>query len=107
MIWLFKVAQTFWPNKPRVNNFYMFETDDIHFDITKYDVPLYMGTVDYYMLNDLKDNQIYKLQFKSINTNPYRIPIPQNTENYEMIKNYYIKLTNDNPDNYPNPNDKT
>jgi len=33
MIWLFKVNDVYWDNKPKVNEFYTFDVDDIHFDI--------------------------------------------------------------------------
>lgn len=38
MIWLFKIDEVFWNNKPKVNEFYTFDVDDIHFDITEYDI---------------------------------------------------------------------
>ena len=38
MIWLFKIDEVFWNNKPKVNEFYTFDVDYINFDITEYDM---------------------------------------------------------------------
>ena len=59
MIWLFKVNDVYWDNKPKVNEFYTFDVDDIHFDITQYDVSLYFPTASYYLLNESNEDELY------------------------------------------------
>ena len=89
MIWLFKVNEVFWNNKPKVNEYFTFDVDDIHFDITEYDVSLYFGLADYFLLSDSNEEDVYQLRLESINRNPIRVIIPKNTEMYRIIKEFY------------------
>lgn len=89
MIWLFKIDEVFWNDKPKVNEFYTFDVDDIHFDITEYDISLYFGLADYFLLSDENEDDIYKLRLESINRNPTRVIIPKNSEMYSIIKEFY------------------
>lgn len=91
MIWLFKVDEVFWKNKPKVNDYYLFKVDDINFDITQYDLPLYFELAKYYLLSDSDEDNIYQLQFKAMNKNPNRKLIPENCEIYNIIKDFYTK----------------
>ena len=78
MIWIFKVNEVFWNNKPKVNEYFTFDVDDIHFDITEYDVSLYFGLADYFLL-----------RLESINRNPTRVNITEQTEMCNLIKEFY------------------
>ncbi len=89
MIWLFKIDEVFWCNKPKVNEFYTFDVDDIHFDITEYDISLYFGLADYFLLSDSNEDDVYQLRLESINRNPTRVIIPKNTEMCSIIKEFY------------------
>ena len=89
MIWLFKIDEVFWGNKPKVNEFYTFDVDDIHFDINEYDISLYFGLADYYLLSDLKEDEVYQLRLESINRNPTRVKITEQTEMCNLIKEFY------------------
>lgn len=89
MIWLFKVDEVFWGNKPKVNEFYKFEVDDIHFDITQYDVSLYFGTASYYLLNESNDNEIYLLRFVGSYQNPIRELISEGSEICGIVNDFY------------------
>ena len=91
MIWLFKVDEVFWKNKPKVNDYYLFKVDDINFDITQYDLPLYYELAKYYLLSDSDEDNIYQLQFEAMNKNPKRKLIPENCEIYNIIKDFYTK----------------
>ena len=90
MIWLFKIDEVFWGNKPKVNEFYTFDVDDIHFDITRYDISLYMATANYFLLNDTNPDEIYFLQYSGTNSNPRRLLVDKNTDYYITVSNYYI-----------------
>ena len=94
MIWLFKVNDVYWDNKPKVNEFYTFDVDDIHFDITQYDVSLYFPTASYYLLNESNEDELYGLQFEHIHKNPIRVLIPNSSEIYGIIKEFYKKNKN-------------
>jgi len=94
MIWLFKVDEVFWNNKPKVNEFYTFNTDDIHFDITQYNMSLYFPMADYYILNDSNEADVYQLRLEAVNKNPTRILIPNNCEIYGIVKDFYETIKN-------------
>jgi hypothetical protein len=94
MIWLFKIDEVFWNNKPKVNEFYTFDVDDIHFGITEYDISLYFGLADYFLLSDSNEDDVYQLRLESINGNPTRVIIPKNTEMYSIIKEFYTDNNN-------------
>ena len=91
MIWLFKIDEVFWNNKPKVNEFYTFDVDDIHFDITEYDISLYMSTSNYFLLSDTNHSEIYSLQYSGLNSNPSRLLIGKNTDYYNVVSHYYIE----------------
>jgi hypothetical protein len=90
MIWLFKVDEVFWNNKPKVNEFYTFDTDNIDFDITQYDICLYFGTASYYMIRESNDNVIYYLRFVSVNGNPVRELVSEESEIYNVVRDFYL-----------------
>jgi hypothetical protein len=91
MIWLFKVDEVFWGNKPKVNEHFLFDINVIEFDMMKYDISLYFPSSNYYLLNDSNDKEIYKLEFVGVNINPARILISDGSEIYDVVINYYIK----------------
>lgn len=90
MIWLFEVNEVFWNEKPKVNKVFVFDGDDVHFDITQYDISLYFALSDYFILSSSTDGDIYQLRFKSVSENPSRLILPQNTEMYNTIRQFYI-----------------
>ncbi len=45
--------------KQEVNDYYLFPTDDIKFDITKWDISLYLASADYYILSESNDEEVY------------------------------------------------
>ena len=95
MIWLFKIDEVFWNNKPKVDEHYMFpNVDDVEFDITLYDISLYMATANYFLLNDTNPDEIYSLQYSGTNTNPSRLLVGKNTDYYNLVSNYYIEKSN-------------
>ena len=89
MIWLFKIDEVFWDNKSKVDEYYLFDIDDIGFDITLYDISLYLATSNYFLLNDTND-EIYLLQFTGKNSNPSRVLVAKNSEYYNIVRSYYI-----------------
>lgn len=91
MIWLFKVNEVFWNNKPKINEYYIFDTNDIQFDITQYDISLYFGLADYYLLND-SNKKLYYLRFSNVDVNPIRILVSESTEIYDDVRNFFRKL---------------
>jgi len=94
MIWLFRINEVFWDNKPKVNEHYNFpDVDDIEFDITLYDISLYTGLANYFLLNDTNPDEIYRLQYSGAHSNPTRLLIGKNTDNYNAIVNYLEDLT--------------
>jgi hypothetical protein len=90
MIWLFKIDEVFLGNKPKVNENYLFDVDDIGFDITLYDISLYLATSNYFLLNDTNPDEIYYLQYSGTNSNPSRLLVGKNTDYYNVVSNYYI-----------------
>lgn len=89
MIWLFKVNEVFWGNKPKVDDYYLIDTEDINFDISQYDVSLYFGTASYFSLSEFNDDEIYYLQYIG-NTNPSRILLDKSDKYYKVIRNFYL-----------------
>jgi hypothetical protein len=94
MVWLFKVDEVFWGDKPKVNEHYIFDTNDIEFDVNKYDISIYFGTADYYLLNDSNDKEIYSLRFVGVNVNPIRVLVSNESEIYDIIRKIYINKSN-------------
>lgn len=68
MIWLFKIDEVFWGNKPVVNEHYLFDVDNIGFDITSYNITIYLATANYFLLNDTNPDEIYALQYSGTHT---------------------------------------
>ena len=89
MIWLFRVDEVFWGNKPKVKEHYLFNEDDILFDITLYDISLYFGNCNYYLMSDLIDSKIYSLEFIGVNKNPQRLLLDSGLEIYDIVRKYY------------------
>ncbi len=87
MIWLFKVNEVFWGNKPEVNEHYLFEEEDINFDITKYDITLYFATANYFLLKS--PDEIFSLERVNSYQNPNRIKLNKNTDYFKCVKDYY------------------
>lgn len=90
MIWLFKVNDVYWSNKIKINDYFTFCTNDINFDITKYDVSLYFGTAEYYLLDVSNNKLIYKLECYGKNRNPIRSLVPVKSEIYNIIRIFYL-----------------
>ena len=89
MIWLFKVEQVYWDNKPKVNEHYLFDVNDIEFDITQYEISLYSGTNDYYLIDESNDTVVYWLHFGGVDINPTRILKSEKSEIYNVVRNFY------------------
>jgi hypothetical protein len=89
MIWLFKVNEVFWNDTPKINDYYTFETDDIDFDITKYDISLYFAISNYYILNDSNDEEIYSLRLIYGSGNPMRVLLSKDDEIYNIIRKFH------------------
>ena len=64
MIWLFEIddENTFLFDKQKVNEYHLFDTDDIMFDITKCGIDFQFNMAEYYILSDLDDSKIYILR---------------------------------------------
>lgn len=90
MIWLFKVDEVFWGNKPKIDKHYVFDTNDFDFDINRYDISLYFGTANYYLLNETNDTEVYWLRFIGVNKNPTRVLVSDKSKIYDIVRNYYI-----------------
>jgi hypothetical protein len=89
MIWLFRSNEVFWGNKPKVDEYFLFDINDINFDITKYDISLYFAIADYFILSDSNDDEIYLLKYNVSNVNPIRYKLDISSEYYNMIKSFY------------------
>ena len=89
MIWLFKVDEVFWNNTPKINNYYTFDTNDVEFDITQYDISLYFPTADYYSHSDSNMEEIYQLRYIG-NKNPMRTLVSKDNEIYNMVREFHI-----------------
>ena len=92
MVRLFKVDQVFYGVKSKVNDYFTFNTSNIDFDITQYQICLYFGTANYYLLNDSNDKEIYRLEFVGVNLNPRRVLIHEDSEIYDLVRNFYNKF---------------
>lgn len=88
MIWIFKVDEVFW-NKPKVDEYYRFDTDDTNFNINQYDISLYFGTTDYFLLNELNCDEVYQLRYIGGDVNPIRMKIDSESEYHNLIRNFY------------------
>ena len=93
MIWLFKIDEVFWIPK-EVNEYYLFDTNDIDFDIDQYHIDLYIGTSNYYFLSEDNDQEIYMLRYPSPR-NGTRLVISFTSETYKTIRSFYIKTQRD------------
>jgi len=91
MIWLFRVDNVFWDNKPKVNEHYLFDSNDTEFDITQYDISLYFSTSDYYLLEESNDTEIYSLLFVGLNHNPKRLSVSDGSEIHNIIRYFYME----------------
>ena len=98
MIWLFKCNDVLLRDKLEVNEHYLFDEDDIDFDMSKYDIPLF-STASYYLLNESNEDELYGLQFEHIHKNPIRVLIPNSSEIYGIIKEFYKKNKNNSKQN--------
>lgn len=95
MIWLFKLDEVFWNNKPEVNQHFVFNIDDINFDmypyLYHYSISLYFATANYYLLSESNDKEIYLLHFIGLDTNPARTLISEGSEIYDIVRSFYLK----------------
>lgn len=89
MIWLFRSNEVFWGNKPKVDEYFLFDINDINFDITKYDISLYFAIADYFILSDSNDDEIYLLKYNVSNVNPIRYKLDISSEYHNIIKSFY------------------
>ena len=101
MIWLFKCNDVLLRDKLEVNEHYLFDEDDIDFDMSKYDIPLF-STASYYLLNDINPDEIYLLlnpvmnkigwYNKKLKLSPSHLISEQRTlykKRIDMIKSFY------------------
>lgn len=98
MIWLFKMDEVFWGGTPEVNEHYLFDTDDINFNISNYDISLYFPTAEYFILSELNDTEIYKLSYNGGDVKPYRLSTKSEfeIEYYTIIREFYMSKKRDN-----------
>lgn len=89
MIWVFRCNEVFWKNKPKVNEYYLFDEDDINFDMSKYDISFYYPTADYYLMNDKNPDELYCLVFNGIKNNPSLVKLSQSVDTIAMINSFY------------------
>ena len=95
MIWLFKVDEVFWNDKPKINDHFTFDTNDIEFDVAQYDIDLYFPTADYYLHCDSNLEEIYQLRYVGTQ-NPMRILESKDNEIYNMIREFHINKSKQN-----------
>ena len=91
MVWLFRVDEVFWGNKPEVKEHFVFDTDDTNFDLFKYEIDMYFALANYYLVNESNDNEIYLLRFIGSHKNPVRQLISEDNEIFNIIRDFYIK----------------
>ena len=96
MIWLFKMDEVFWGAKPTVDEHYLFHTDDINFDITRYSISLYFATAYYFVLSESDDKSVYRLHYDGTDMNPPRWTLPIDSEYYTIIREFYMSNKRDN-----------
>ena len=97
MIWLFKIDDDgIWYDKPKVNEYHLFDTDDIMFDITKCGVEFLFNTSEYYILSDLDSSKIYLLRndynYLTPKAGPEhikRLLLAKEADVYTSIKQFY------------------
>lgn len=82
MIWLFKSEEL------KVDEYFIFDEDDINFDITKYDISLYFNHSKYFLLDESNDG-VYFLQFKGEGVNPNRFNLLEGSPYHKMVKSFY------------------
>lgn len=82
MIWLFKSDEL------KVDEYFIFDVNDINFDITKYDIPLYFNHSKYFLLDESNDG-VYFLQFKGRGVNPNRFKLLEGSPYHKMVKSFY------------------
>ena len=76
-------------NTPKINGYYTFDTNDVEFDITQYDISLYFPTADYYLHSDSNMGEIYQLRYVG-NKNPMRTLVSKDGEIYNMVREFHI-----------------
>lgn len=96
MIWLFKMDEVFFGAKPTVDEHYLFDTDDIMFNINNYDISLYFPTAEYFILSELNDIEIYKISYNGTIEKPYRSVLSKRSEHYTIIREFYMSKKRDN-----------
>ena len=87
MIWLFKCSSGSL-SEFKVEEYFLFNEDDINFDITKYNISLYLGTSKYFLLDDSNDD-IYLLRSEGVANNPNRFKLSIGSDYYNLIKGFY------------------
>jgi hypothetical protein len=88
--------EVFFGAKPTVDEHYLFDTDDIMFDINNYHISLHFPTAEYFILSELNDEEIYKLSYDGSNENPYRSALSTRSTHYTIIREFYISKKRDN-----------
>lgn len=91
MIWLFKCSSIINGSLSefKVEEYFLFDEDDINFDIINYNISLYLGTSKYFLLDDSNDDDVYFLQFKGVESNPSRFKLSIGLDYYNLIKGFY------------------
>lgn len=87
MIWLFRVKHLHWGETEKVNEYYLFDVDDINFDLTEYDVSLYFPSSNYYLMNDVDSEKVYVLLFDGLKRNQ----LSNKDKAYGIVKDFYSK----------------
>lgn len=93
MVWLFRirpgeVKHLYWGETEKVNEYYLFDVDDINFDLTEYDVSLYFTSYKYYLMNDADSEKIYVLFFDGILN---KRQLSNKDKAYGIVKDFYTK----------------
>ena len=92
MIWMFRIDEVSWDQPLKVNDYYLFDEDDINFDITKYDISLYFATSEYFLLSESNDNDVYALMYDGLGRDPHKVLINNNSPSrYGIVRDFYTK----------------
>ena len=91
MIWMFRIDDVLWDQPLKVDDYYLFDEDDINFDITKYDISLYLATSEYFLLSESNDTDVYALMNVGSHINPKRFLVNNKSPHtYKVVKDFYI-----------------
>lgn len=88
MVWLFRIKHVYWGKAEKINEYYLFDVNDVNFDLTEYNISLYFGSYNYYLMNDADSEKIYVLFFDGILS---KKQLSNKDESYGIVKDFYTK----------------